>query len=201
MIVFRAMRTKGLGLVSLVILVGAWLSPACGSSDSEESGGTGGKKDSGTEASTGGSAGTPTADAGPDTTLACNPADCQGFQGIVPGCCLPDDTCGYDGTQLGVGCVSPNDIAGLLEGGLTTPDGAADPNCDGFQIGGFNLSGCCLPTGFCGIYVPFLNQCADPANPPSPIPPFDAGTPKACGDGGTSTSDAGVDAASDAAAD
>ena len=99
--------------------------------------------DSGKESSTGGTeAGG--SDAGKDASDAsnkCIAANCPGFQGIAAGCCLPDDTCGYDGSALGLGCVSQQDIQNILEGGLDVqvPDDASDPNCDDFTLGGFTL--------------------------------------------------------------
>jgi hypothetical protein len=178
-----------------LVVVGAWMSPACGgeSEADGDDGGSGGKVlDGGNDSTSGGSSGTgatggASGGGGSGGGGACDPADCPGFGSFVQGCCLPDDSCGYDGSPLGLGCVSQEDIGSLLDGGFETsvPDGAADPGCEDFQIAGFNLEGCCLDTGFCGLYVPILlNQCVDPQSLPAQIPKPDTGPPKPCGDGG-----------------
>jgi hypothetical protein len=197
------MKTRSwvaLGLISAA----AWLSPACGggSDDTAAKTGTGGTSDSGQEADTGGTGGT---DAGNDASdsAQCIDANCPGFQGLVAGCCLNDGTCGYDGTQLGLGCVSQQAIQDLLEGGLDAqvPPDAKDPDCDDFAVGGFTLYGCCLSSGFCGVYVPIvINGCFDPATLPTNLQP-DTGPPKPCGGNEGGVPDASQDAASDSAAD
>lgn len=189
-----------------MVVVGAWLSPACGGdseSDDNTTGGSGGGGTGGTEAGTDtGTGGTTTGGSGGTggTTTGCVAANCPGFQGFVAGCCLPDDTCGYDGSQFSLGCVSQSDIESLLDGGLdaAVPPDAADPNCPSYKVAGYDVVGCCPSTGFCGVYDPFLNKkCVDWSEVPFQ---FDSGAPKPCGDAaaGDSGSDAAADAPSDA---
>jgi hypothetical protein len=187
-----------------LVVAGAWLSPACGGeseTDDGDNGGSGGKiLDASNESATGGTGGATGGSSGGGSggSSACDPGDCPGLGSFVQGCCLPDDTCGYDGSPLGLGCVSQEDIGNLLDGGIETsvPDGATDPGCDDFQIAGFNLEGCCLPNGFCGLYVPILiNSCVDPQNLPAQIPKPDTGPPKPCGDGGVIPTDSAPDSA------
>lgn len=189
------------------VTFGAWLSPACGgdseSDNNKKTGGTGGT--GGTEAGTGGSStgGTAGTSGGTGGTTAeagkCVAADCPGLGGIAPGCCLPTNECGYDGSAIGLGCVSQEDITKLLEGGLDAqvPPDAADPNCDGYTVGGVKLQGCCPSTGFCGVFEPFVTkQCYDWGALPAGVPKPDNIVPKPCGDG-AAPSDAGSDVSSD----
>jgi hypothetical protein len=187
-------HTRGV-IAFFVVAVGAWLSPACGgdseSDEGNDTGGSGGMTlDSSSEATSGGASGGggTGGSGGSGGSGGCDPADCPGLGGFVMGCCLPDDSCGYDGTPLGLGCVSQDDIGNLLDGGFeaNVPDGATDPGCNDFEIAGFTLEGCCLQSGFCGLYVPILlNTCVDPQNLPPQIPKPDTGPPQPCGDGGT----------------
>lgn len=196
-----------------LVVAGAWLSPACGGdseTDDKDNGGSGGNLlDASNESATGGGTGGTGATGGSSGggsagASACDPADCPGLGSFVQGCCLPDDSCGYDGAPLGLGCVSQEDIGNFLDGGFeaNVPDGATDPGCDDFQIGGFNLEGCCLPSGFCGLFVPIIiNSCVDPQNLPAQIPKPDTGPPKPCGDGGVVPGDTGTSTDSATAVD
>jgi hypothetical protein len=202
-------RNKATSLV-LVLTLGAWLSPACGG-DSEGddgkttvtggtggAGGTGGSIIGGTggTSTTGGAGGSGGAGDGGK----CKAADCPGFGNFVQGCCLPTDECGYDGTALGLGCVSQQQIGELLEGGIDVqvPADASDPNCADYTVAGFTLKGCCPSTGFCGVFAPIINTCYDWNSLPPQVPKPDNIVPKPCGSG---VGDGGVDAATDVSAE
>ena len=122
------------------------------------------------------------------------PTDCPSIGSIAAGCCKADDTCGYDGSALGLGCVTQEEIMGLLDGGLdvTIPPDAADPNCPEYTIGGFKLVGCCATTGFCGVFAPILNNCYDWNQLPPQVPKPDNIVVKACSDAAV-TPDASTD--------
>ncbi len=196
-------KQRILAAVSLV-LVGAWLSPACGGSsetgNNSHTGGTAGTggHDGAAESSTGGTGGVAGDGGGGkdggDASKKCVAANCPGFQGIAPGCCLPDDTCGYDGAAIGLGCVSQSDIQKYLEGGLdvNVPPDATDPNCPDYTVMGYTLQGCCPSTGYCGVYVPFINNCTDWGSVPPQYKP-DVGAPIPCG----ANADAGGDSSTD----
>ena len=202
-------RTISLGLV---LAAAMYFAPGCGGDSSSDNGGSGGGGSGGTEAGTGATGGSTGGAAGSGATggsggtggsAACDPNSCPGFQGVVAGCCLPDDTCGYDGTAFGYGCLSQDDIAKLLDGGIdaTVPPDAGDPNCDDYQVAGQTIIGCCPPSGFCGVYDPYINKkCVDWSELPSWIPKPDTGAPKPCG-GDAGTGDAGGDASADAGSD
>ena len=199
-----------------VLAIGSILSPACGGdSESDGSGGSSGSAGAGAggivDAASGGTGGTATGgtsgSGGSGGTAAsggtsgsggsggCNPSQCPDFQGIAPGCCRPDDTCGYDGSAIGLGCVTIDEVLGALDGGTD----AGDPNCPSATVAGFTIQGCCLPTGFCGFYDPILTMsCIDPASLPPQYQP-DTGPPVPCGGSGDSGSpDASTDAPTDA---
>jgi hypothetical protein len=196
--------------LGLVFAGSVYFVPACGGDSSSDSGGSGGGGTGGTEAgtgatggSTGGAAGSG-ASGGTGGTAACVPADCPGFQGVVAGCCLDDGGgCGYDGTAYGYGCLSQDEVTKLLEGGV--PADAGDPNCDSYQVAGQTIVGCCPPSGYCGVYDPYINKkCVDWSELPSWVPKPDTGAPKPCGaDAGTGdasddgATEAGTDASSD----
>jgi len=204
--------------LGLVLAAAMYFAPGCGGDSSSDNGGSGGGGSGGTDAgtgatggSTGGAAGT-SGTGGTGGTAACDPTACPGFQGLVPGCCLPDDTCGYDGTSYGYGCLSQDQVTQLLEGGIDVyiPPDAGDPNCDSYQIAGYDIVGCCAATGMCGVYNPTPwgpQGCLDWKDVPQLIPKPDGGGTKPCGaDAGTDASDdgateAGTDAATDASSD
>jgi len=202
-------RTISLGLV---LAAAMYFAPGCGGDSSSDNGGSGGGGTGGTEAGTGATGGASGGAAGSGATggsggtggtAECVPTACPSFQGVVQGCCLPDNTCGFDGTALGAGCLSQDDISKLLDGGLdvNVPPDAADPNCDSYQVGGYNIVGCCASTGLCGIYNPLPwgpQGCVDWGDVPAGIPKPEGGS-KACGDSGTG--DAGNDASTDASGD
>jgi hypothetical protein len=125
----------------------------------------------------------------PEEEAGCDPSQCPSLGGVAQGCCKTDGTCGYDGAQLGLGCVSLSDI---LDGGIEAGD-AGPSSCPPATVGGFTVQGCCLGTGFCGYFAPFVNTCVDPGSLPVKIP--DAGPPIPCGP----NADAGADATGDGA--
>ena len=194
------MRNTGFG-AAIVAMGLAFGAPAACGGDSDSDGG-GGKTavDAGTDSSTGGSSGSGgssgaggSSGGGTGGGGACVAANCPGLSQFAPGCCKPDDSCGYDGTALGLGCVTLDEV---LDGGIdaNVPADAGDPNCPSITVSGFTAVGCCLPSSVCGYFVPFLNQCVDPAQLPPSVPVPDTGPPKPCG--------AGVDGgAADAASD
>lgn len=206
------MKRNGTTLAVLALTVAAWMSPACGGdSESDGKSGTGGTagKDSGAGGGIiGGTGGGGAADGGGTGGTGgggkCKASECPGLGQFVAGCCKADDTCGYDGNAVGLGCVSQEEIQGLLEGGLDVqvPQDATDPSCPDYTVAGFKLEGCCPSTGFCGVFAPFINQCYDWNSLPQQVPKPDNIVPTPCGsgpkDGG---SDASSDASSEAAAD
>jgi hypothetical protein len=86
--------------------------------------------------------------------------------GQVDSCCA-GDKCGLTSSFLGGQCVELGQA------------GVADPTCPQQTFQGIPLSGCCKPTGVCGVLDTFLGLgCVDPSQfggPPSP----------ACGGGGS----------------
>ncbi|MCC6898837.1 MAG: hypothetical protein IT377_07665 [Polyangiaceae bacterium] len=184
-------------LAILGVTLGAWLSPACGGESEED----------GKNTATGGTGGADAAsdvvaeakpDVAPDTNK-CVDSDCPGIGSYINGCCLKTGECGYDGSALGYGCVSQEEVSKLLEGGLDVqvPPDATDPNCPDYTVAGYKLKGCCPTTGFCGVYAPIINQCYDWGQMPSQVPKPDNIVPTPCGSG----ADAAPEASSDAAGD
>jgi hypothetical protein len=74
----------------------------------------------------------------------------------VPACCTDDDQCGADLSALGgsAGCVARQQ------------PGAQSNQCPQVPImsGGFQIPGCCLPSGRCGIVIMLLAPlgCVEP---------------------------------------
>ncbi|MFO0564681.1 MAG: hypothetical protein U0263_03410 [Polyangiaceae bacterium] len=198
------MKTKSAAALGL-LLVGAWLSPACGgdseSDDKKATGGAGGTggSDAGSDVVS-----EPTPDVAPDVPK-CKDSDCPGIGTIVNGCCMPNGECGYDGSLLNLGCVTQEQIQGLLEGGLDAqvPPDASDPNCDDYTVfGNIKLEGCCPSTGFCGVYEPLITkQCYDWGALPPQVPKPDNIVVKPCGPNADAAIDSGSDASSDSATD
>jgi hypothetical protein len=207
-------------LALALVVAGAWLAPGCGGDSSSDSGkkatgGSGGATDSGNESSTGATGGATggsggaagsgaTGGTGGDSGV-CKDTDCPPLSigGIdIQGCCLSDNSCGYDGSALNLGCVSQQQINDFLDGGLDVaiPPDAADPNCPEYTIAGFKLVGCCATTGFCGVFAPILNNCYDWNQLPPQVPKPDNIVVKACSDAAVlpdASSDASADAGSD----
>jgi hypothetical protein len=199
------MKRRMFGSIAVAALL-AWVAPHCGG-DSESggaagsgatdasSGGGGGPAGGGGQSGAGGSSGS-SGNSGSTSSGGsggCVATDCPDFQSIAPGCCRPDGTCGYDGSALGgtLGCVTLEEVLGALEAGAGD---AGDPNCPDFELMGFKADGCCLATGFCGLFDPILTQsCIDPETLPPQYKP-DTGPPVPCGPnvGDASVTDAGA---------
>lgn len=201
-------RTRAILAIS-VLTFGAWLSPACGGDSESDSnnntvtggaGGSGGAILGGAGGTDGGGTGGTSPDAGK-----CVAKDCPSLGQFAQGCCKPDDSCGYDGSAIGLGCVTQEEIMKMLEGGLDVqvPPDAADPNCDDFSVGSYKLEGCCPSTGFCGLYDPLLTKkCYDWNELPKQIPKPDNIVPKPCGpNAGDAATDASSDVSAEAATD
>ena len=88
----------------------------------------------------------------------CSPCESlNGSLGGVPACCTDDNQCGADLSALGgsAGCVERDQ------------PGSQDMQCPEVSImmGGFQIPGCCLPSGECGIVIMRLAPlgCIEPS--------------------------------------
>ena len=130
-------------------------SGASGGSGGSTTGGSGGSTTGGTGGSggTGGTGGVP--DGG---DVICGGTTCTPSPLGLPSCCTMQNTCG---TMVGLGgsgfCVDPTgfDAGAPPEAGTGVPD----PNCASVMIGGFSLSGCCMPDNTCGFSSQFFPGC------------------------------------------
>jgi hypothetical protein len=187
-------RVCGLILTSALL---TWIAASCGG-ESESGGSSGaGATDASSEAvggasgSGGGAAGAgggSSGSTGGGGSGGCVASACPDLQ-IAPGCCRPDGTCGYDGSQIGLGCVTMEEVLAALEAGAGD---AGDPTCPDYEVMGYKADGCCLPTGFCGLFDPILTKsCIDPATLPPQYQP-DTGPPVPCGADASTPTDAGA---------